>query len=179
MKLFGTGSQGKIASYHWNGPFAVDATTKAVDTATHDRRRRDHAPASADTDTASLTAPATAGDYGYQLTVTDDGGATSSDTTVLTVGAGGGAPGGHVDLLTPGKARFQASAQRLVVDGVAAVDVGPQDRPLVLADDPAGHAARRDRERRPGRRQLGLRHRPRRHADHPGLQLRELHLRAR
>ena len=96
----------------------------------HPRREHRHArsparPAlsDADTDTASVAASG-AGEFGYQLTVTDDGGATKSDTMVLTVGAGGGGGGGGggtVDLLTAGKDRFQASAQRLVIDGVAAV----------------------------------------------------------
>ena len=123
VKLFGTGSTGKIASYAWTGPFAVKADG-TVDVATaNDAAGGTVTDASKATDTAQLTAPSQAGQYGYQLEVKDDDANSAKATTVLTVGDGGGPVGGGAlgDLLTPGKTRYTASQGRMVIDGTATV----------------------------------------------------------
>jgi hypothetical protein len=122
VKLFGTGSTGPIASYAWTGPFNVDAVTGAVDTATDNNANGGAITAGATTDTASLTAPSAAGQYGYQLEVTGDDGTKATTTTVLTVtGAGAVILPGSGDPLTPGKTRYTESQGRMVVDGTATV----------------------------------------------------------
>jgi hypothetical protein len=121
VKLFGTGSTGPIASYAWTGPFAV--TNGTVDTATPNTANGGAVTAGADSDTATLTAPSAAGQYGYQLEVTGDTGAKAAATTIVTVNDGGAAPGGGTtgDALTPGKVRYTLSQGRMVVDGTATV----------------------------------------------------------
>jgi hypothetical protein len=123
VKLFGTGSTGPVASYAWTGPFAVNPDG-TVDTATaKDADGGGITDGSKDTDTAELTAPSVAGQYGYQLEVTGDDAGTDKATTVLTVGdgGGGGAAGALGDPLTPGKTRYTASQGRMVIDGTATV----------------------------------------------------------
>jgi hypothetical protein len=108
VKLLGTGSTGNITKYTWTGPYPVDAAGN-VDTTTPADEVGDG------TVTPTVTVPTTAGTYGYQLEVSGPDGS-SKDTVVVTVGAAaGGPPAG--ELITPGKTRFQASAQRLVIDG--------------------------------------------------------------
>jgi hypothetical protein len=120
VKLFGTGSTGPIASYAWTGPFAV--TNDVVDTATPNTANGGAVTGGADTDTATLTAPSAAGQYGYQLEVTGDDGTKARATTIVTVNDGGAAPGaGTGDALTPGKARYTLSQGRMVVDGTATI----------------------------------------------------------
>jgi hypothetical protein len=120
VKLFGTGSTGPIASYAWTGPFAV--TNGTVDTGTPSTANGGAITAGADTDTATLTAPSAAGQYGYQLEVTGDDGSKAAATTIVTVNDGGAAPGaGTGDPLTPGKVRYTQSQGRMVVDGTATV----------------------------------------------------------
>src|SRR4051794_11039682 len=121
VKLFGTGSTGPIASYAWTGPFAVNPDG-TVDTATDNNANGGAITAGADTDTASLTAPSAAGQYGYQLEVTGDDGTKASTTTVPTVtGAGAIVLPGSGDPLTPGKIRYSESQGRIVIDGTATV----------------------------------------------------------
>jgi hypothetical protein len=128
VKLFGTGSTGPIKTYAWTGPFVVntdpDTGVKTVDTATAtDPANGGDITSGADTDTATLTAPSAAGEYGYQLEVTnDDGSQSDKATTILTVTAGGGvvAPGSG-DPLTPGKIRYTENQGRMVIDGTATV----------------------------------------------------------
>ena len=120
VKLFGTGSTGPIASYAWTGPFAI-AADGTVDTATANDANGGSITAGADTDTATLTAPSVAGQYGYQLKVTGDDGNTATATTVLTVTDGGVAVPGAGDPLTPGKVRYTGSQGRMVIDGTATV----------------------------------------------------------
>jgi hypothetical protein len=121
VKLFGTGSTGPIAGYAWTGPFAVNPDG-TVDTGTpNDANGGGIGNGTETTDTAQLTAPNAAGQYGYQLEVTGDDGATDKATTVLTVGDGGPVAGVLGDPLTPGKTRYTESQGRLVIDGTATV----------------------------------------------------------
>jgi hypothetical protein len=122
VTLFGTGSTGPVASYSWSGPFAVNPDG-TVDTATpNDANGGGVTDASKTTDTAELTAPSAAGQYGYQLEVTGDDAATAKATTILTVGNGGAVAGGALgDPLTPGKTRYTQSQGRMVIDGTATV----------------------------------------------------------
>jgi hypothetical protein len=138
VKLAGTSSSGNIATYAWTGPFAVTLQDTDADPSTPDVKvvGTDPAPAAnggaltdASKETATITAPSVDGDYGYHLKIAGDAGpdgnATAEDDMVVTVGAAG--TGGVIDLLTAGKARFQASAQRLVIDGTATVRSGDID----------------------------------------------------
>jgi hypothetical protein len=130
VKLFGTGSTGPIASYAWTGPFVVNTDAngvKTVDTATKtDPANGGDITSGADTDTASLTAPTAAGEYGYQVEVTaDDGTTTDKATTIVTVTDGGVVAAGS-DPLTPGKTRYTAAQGRMVIDGVATVRTSNQ-----------------------------------------------------
>jgi hypothetical protein len=120
VKLFGTGSTGPIASYAWSGPFAVNADGVTVDTATAKAANGGAITGGAATDTATLTAPSAAGQYGYQLEVTGDDGTKATGTTVLTVTDGGVVPG-IGDPLTPGTVRYTENQGRMVIDGTATV----------------------------------------------------------
>jgi hypothetical protein len=121
VTLFGTGSTGPVASYAWTGPFAV-MPDGSVDTTTKNDANGGAITGGADTDTATLTAPSAAGQYGYQLEVTDDNGAkAAAATTVLTVTDGGVVPGVLGDPLTPGKIRYTENQGRMVIDGTATV----------------------------------------------------------
>jgi hypothetical protein len=120
VKLFGTGSTGPIKAYSWTGPFTVDPADGSV-TGTAADGVGGAITAGADTDTATLTSPTTAGSYGYKLEVTDDDGKTAAATTILTVTDGGAAPGVLGDPLTPGKTRYTENQGRMVIDGTATV----------------------------------------------------------
>src|SRR3954471_22460857 len=121
VTLFGTGSTRPGARYAWTGPFAIKADG-SVDTATAKNANGGAITGGAAIDTATLTAPSAAGQYGYQLEVTDDDGNKATGTTVLTVTDGGGvAPGVLGDPLTPGKIRYTENQGRMVIDGTATV----------------------------------------------------------
>jgi hypothetical protein len=120
VKLFGTGSSGPITGYSWTGPFLVNPDG-SVDVTKPDPNGG-AITAGATTDTAEVTAPGTAGSYGYQLEVTGDGDTSNKTTTILTVGNGGAVAGGALgDPLTPGKTRYTQSQGRMVIDGTATV----------------------------------------------------------
>jgi hypothetical protein len=119
LKLFGTGSTGPIKAYSWSGPFTINPDGSVSDTTADGVGGA--ITAGADTDTASLTAPSTAGQYGYKLTVTADDDSTASASTVLTVTDAGVAVPGAGDPLTPGTVRYTETQGRMVIDGTATV----------------------------------------------------------
>ena len=115
VKLLGTGSTGTITSYSWTGPYPV-AADGTVTVGAGD------APEVGTGVTADVTLPGTGGPrFGYQLAVNGGIAPGTKDTVVVTAGAAAGGGGGPAapDLLTPGKARVQASAGRLMIDGTS------------------------------------------------------------
>jgi hypothetical protein len=116
VRLVGSGSTGDITTYAWTGPYAVvaGALTGAPDSALGAAPAADPAQAS----DATVAPPTAAGDYGYRLTVTGNGGATDFDDMILTVSAG---PTAAAEVITPGKQRYTTAQARWVVDGTDSI----------------------------------------------------------
>jgi hypothetical protein len=120
VSLVGSGSTGNISSYAWSGPYAVDAGGALTGSPDSTLGAAPVASPSHASD-ATVNPPATAGQYGYRLTVTDDGGATDLDDMVLTVGGG---PAQTAEVITPGKQRYTEATDRFRVDGTDNIVAG-------------------------------------------------------